>query len=265
MTEGLIAETRGAVAVMMLDRPEARNALSGEIIQAMIRFVESIEDDLAVRVVMIGGKGDHFMAGGDVKSFADAIDQPAEELRDDFKQRSVDAEPLWLALERIPQPVVCSVRGFAAGAALSFVAGADYTIASETAQFLLAHVGLGLVADAATTYHLPRTIGVKKAKELAFFGGRYDAQQALEMGLVNKVVPDAELEAETDKIVARLSEGPAISLAWAKRMMNASLGNTIADQLAMEGEAVGDCGASEDLKEGVRAFVEKRKPSFQGH
>lgn len=262
MIEGLITEIAGPVAVLRLNRPEARNAISSDILQAMLRFVESIEHDPAVRVLSISGAGEHFMAGGDVKGFAAMLDLPAEERRADFERRSREAAPLWLALERIPQPVVCSVRGFAAGMALSFVAGSDYCVASETAQFVLAHVGIGLVADAATTYHLPRAIGIRKAKEMAYLGGRYDARQALDMGLVNTIVADAELEAETDRIVQEFAAGPATSLAWAKRLTNASFAQSLEQQLALEGKAVGECGASEEVSEGVRAFFEKRKPDF---
>jgi len=192
------------------------------------------------------------------------IDQPVEQLRANFEQRSLDAAPLWVILERMAKPVVCSVRGFCAGAALSFVAGSDLTIASDSAKFLLAHVGLGLSPDAATTYHLPRAVGIKVAKQLAFFGDRFDAQEALRIGLVNWVVPDAELDAKTEEILKRLAVAPSVSIAQSKRLMNRALGNTISEQLTDEGIGVANCAASDDLKEGVRAFVEKRKPQFRG-
>jgi 2-(1,2-epoxy-1,2-dihydrophenyl)acetyl-CoA isomerase len=262
MEQALLTRVENGVARMTINRPETRNALSGELLQEMLQFVLSIEHDPDVRVLLITGAGPHFAAGGDIRSFADALSQSPEALRADFERRSDDAAPLWLALERIPQPVVCAVRGFSAGAALSFVAGADYSLASDNAQFLLAHVGIGLVADAGTTYHLPRAIGLRKAKELAFFGDRINAQHALQIGLLNKVVPDATLEAETEAVVSRLAAAPATSIACAKRMMNASLGNAMPAQLDMERASVGECGTTRDLQEGVSAFMEKRKPVF---
>lgn len=265
MSEDLLTSISDGIARMTINRPQARNAMTNVVIQDMLAFCRSIENDPAVRCLSISGTGEHFMAGGDVKGFMDVIDQPADVLRPNFEQRSIDAAPLWIILERMSKPVVCSVRGFSAGAALSFVAGADLTIASDNAKFLLAHVGLGLSPDAATTYHLPRVVGVKKAKQLAFFGDRIDANEALSMGLVNWVVPDSELEAKTDEILARLAHAPSISIAQSKRLMNQSVGRTISEQLAEEGVALGNCAVSDDLKEGVRAFGEKRKPKFLGH
>jgi 2-(1,2-epoxy-1,2-dihydrophenyl)acetyl-CoA isomerase len=264
MSQELICSVAEGIARMTFNRPEARNAMTGPMIQDMLTFCRSIENDPDVRCLSITGAGEHFMAGGDVKGFVPVIDQPAELLRSNFEQRSLDAAPLWVMLERMPKAVVCSVRGFSAGAALSLVAGSDLTIASDNAKFLLAHVGIGLCPDAATTYHLPRAVGVKVAKQLAFFGDRLDAQEALRIGLVNWVVPDAELEAKTEELLKRLALAPSISIAQSKRLMNQALGNTISEQLTEEGIGVGNCAVSEDLKEGVRAFVGKRKPRFRG-
>jgi 2-(1,2-epoxy-1,2-dihydrophenyl)acetyl-CoA isomerase len=264
MSQDLICSVAEGIARMTFNRPEARNAMTGPMIQEMLAFCRRIENDPNVRCLSITGAGEHFMAGGDVKGFMPVIEQPPELLRSNFEQRSFDAAPLWVILERMPKAVVCSVRGFSAGAALSLVAGSDLTIASDNAKFLLAHVGLGLCPDAATTYHLPRTVGVKVAKQLAFFGDRFDAQEALRIGLVNWVVPDAELDAKTEEILKRLALAPSISIAQSKQLMNQALGNTISEQLTEESIGVGNCAVSEDLKEGVRAFVEKRKPQFRG-
>ena len=265
MSEDLLLDIGGGIARMTVNRPQARNALSPKMIQDMVHFCQKIELDPAVRCLVITGAGEHFMAGGDVKGFLEVIDLPPEELRSNFMQRSVDAGPLWTALERLPQPVLCSVRGFAAGVALSFIAGADLVIASDTAKFLLAHVGLGLVPDGASTYHLPRAVGVRRAKQMAFFGDRIDAAEALQMGLVNWVVPDAELDAKTEEIAQRLARAPSVSLAQSKFLMNRALRSSIDDPLTGETLALGRCAMTEDLKEGVRAFVEKRKPQFRGH
>jgi len=265
MSQDVLTSIENGVARITINRPQARNAMTAAVIQEMLEFCRRIESDSAVRCLSITGAGEHFMAGGDVKGFMDVVDRPGEELRSNFEQRSLDAAPLWIILERMPQPIVCSVRGFSAGAALSFVAGADLTIASDNAKFLLAHVGLGLSPDAATTYHLPRAVGVKQAKQLAFFGDRIDAQEALRIGLVNWVVPDAELEAKTEEILDRLAHAPSVSIAQSKRLMNRSLGVTISEQLTAEGISLGHCAASDDIKEGIRAFVEKRKPQFRGH
>jgi 2-(1,2-epoxy-1,2-dihydrophenyl)acetyl-CoA isomerase len=264
MTEGILLTIENGIARMTFNRPEARNAMSSAIIQAMISFSRELEYNKDVRAILIDGKGDNFMAGGDVKGMTDILNESEDARRANFEQRAVDAAPLFLTLERLPQPVVVSARGFSAGVALSFIAGADLTIVSDNAQFLLAHVGIGLCPDGGCTWHLPRAVGLKKAKELAFFGDRFDAQEALRIGLVNRVVPDAELDAETDKLLRRLARAPSVSIAQSKHLMNRAASVSLADQLLAEGQSLGLCGQSHDVKEGVSAFVEKRKPDFKG-
>ena len=264
MTEGILFGIEDGIARMTFNRPEARNAMNAAIIQAMIKFAREIETNRDVRAVLINGKGDNFMAGGDVKGMTEVLSESEDVRRANFEQRAVEAGPLFQTLERMPQPVVVSARGFSAGVALSFIAGADLTIVSDNAQFLLAHVGIGLCPDGGCTWHLPRAVGVKKAKELAFFGDRIDAQEALRIGLVTRVVPDAELDAETDKVLRRLARSPSVSIAQSKHLMNRASSVSLTDQLLEEGRSLGLCGQSYDVREGVNAFIEKRKPDFKG-
>jgi 2-(1,2-epoxy-1,2-dihydrophenyl)acetyl-CoA isomerase len=264
MADGIILAIDNGIARMTFDRPVARNAMTSDIIQAMIAFLRGLEYNQDVRAILIAGKGDNFMAGGDIKGMAGVLAESEEYRRANLEQRAVDAAPLFLTLERLPQPVVVSARGFAAGVALSFIAGADLTIVSNNAQFLLAHVGIGLCPDGGTTWHVPRAIGVRKAKELAFFGDRFDAEEALRMGLVNRIVPDAELEDQTEKLLKRLVSAPSVSIAQSKYLINRAAGVSLADQLAAEGKSLGLCGQSLDFSEGVKAFLEKRKPAFKG-
>jgi 2-(1,2-epoxy-1,2-dihydrophenyl)acetyl-CoA isomerase len=264
MTADVLTSVDSGIARITINRPDHRNAVTGDMLQTMAQFVHTATADPTVKAVLITGAGPHFMAGGDVKGFGAVLDLPAEQRRADFQQRSRDAAPLWLALEDMPQPLVVAVRGFCAGAAISLVAGADLVIASDTARFVLAHVGIGLVADAASTYHLPRAIGLRRAKQMALLGDRIDATEALAMGLVNWVVPDDALETKTEQLLARLATAPSISLAQAKHLLNRSLAASLEDQIEAEGQAVGACAASNDLREGISAFLEKRKPSFTG-
>ena len=152
----------------------------------------------------------------------------------------------------------------AAGAGVGFIAGADLVIAAESAGVVLAHINIGASPDGSTSYHLPRSIGVKRAKAMALLGDAIDARTAQAYGLVNWVVPDDTLEAETDKLARRLAAGPAVALAQAKSLINQSLGNTLADQLAAEAKSMGISAASEDFIEGPKAFMEKRKAQFSG-
>lgn len=264
MSDDILFEVSDGIARVTLNRPEARNATSAEMLYALTDFLRQVEHDPAARAVLITAKGEHFMAGGDVKGFQEALAMTPGERRADFEGRVHRANPLFLTMERMPQPVVVAVRGFAAGSAVSFVAGADLAIASDTAQFLLAHVHLGMPPDAGTTYILPRVVGLKKAKQMAFLGERIGAQEALEMGMVNWVVPDAELDAKAEEIARKIANGPARAYAEGKALMNASMANSFPAQLLAEAEAFSRCAATDDFIEGASSFAEKRKPQFKG-
>lgn len=262
MTQDLLTRIDGPVATITFNRPAARNAVTQPMLMAMRDFLASIEHDPAVRCIVVTGAGDHFQAGGDVMGFNKSLTEPPEARRADFAQRVTAASSLFLQMERMAQPVVVKVRGAVAGAALGWVAGADFAVCAANSIFILAHVKIGASPDGSSSFHLPRAVGVRKAKELAILGDKVDAADALEIGLATHVVPDAELDAFVDKLVAKIVAAPSESVRRAKLLMDRSLGNTLAQQLQLEAESFAACAATDDFIEGVSAFAEKRAAVF---
>jgi 2-(1,2-epoxy-1,2-dihydrophenyl)acetyl-CoA isomerase len=262
MTTDVLTELDGPVARITFNRPAVRNAASQEMVAAMQQFLHEIERDLSVRCIVITGAGDHFMAGGDVLSFKAALQRPPQQRRVEFEARVQSAAPLFIQLARMPQPVVAKVRGAAAGAALGFIAGADFAVCGTTSIFILAHVNIGASPDGSSSYHLPRVVGIRKAKELAILGQKVSADEALAIGLVTRVVPDMELDAAVTNLVNSIVAAPAASVRRAKFLMDQSLGNSLERQLQLEAQCFAECAASDDFAEGVTAFVEKRAARF---
>ena len=261
----LLVDVANGVATLTMNRPEARNALSLEMRSLMHDFLDRHEADDSVRCIVIKGAGDHFMAGGDVKSFAELVEKhPPAELRTHFLHRIHNLHGFISAMRRFPKPIVASVRGAAAGAGVSLAAACDLIVAAEDAFFTLAYCHIGISPDGSATYTLPRMVGVKKAMEMVLLGDRIDARSMATAGLVNTVVPTEELEEETAKLAKRLATGPTRAYAHAKRLMYASLENQLEHQLQLEAEAFADCASGPDFKEGVTAFAEKRKATFTG-
>ncbi|MEW6688372.1 MAG: enoyl-CoA hydratase [Pseudomonadota bacterium] len=260
----VIIEKSGKVVTATLNRPESRNALSDEMVRALDQMFTEGEHDAAVRCYVIRGQGEHFMAGGDVKKFYGNRSKPAAERRADTERSVHQLHLLAYKMRRAPQPIVASIRGAVAGFGMSLMMLADLAIAAEDAFFTLAYCHIGLSPDGSSTYTLPRIVGRRKAMELALLGERFGAQEALRLGLVNKVVPVASLPEETSKLAQRLAAGPARAYAHMKRLLESSIGSSLEAQLQAEGVAVADCMASNDLVEGVTAFVEKRPPRFTG-
>ncbi|MEO8523554.1 MAG: enoyl-CoA hydratase [Caldimonas sp.] len=260
----VVIEREAGVVTLTLNRPQARNALSDDMVRSLDAAFASGERDGSVRAYVIRGAGEHFMAGGDVKNFYARRNDPPEQRRDDIERLVHQLHLLIYRMRRAPQPIVAAVRGGVAGFGMSLMMACDLAIAAEDAFFTLAYCHIGLSPDGSSTWSLPRIVGTRKAMELALLGERFNAQEALRLGLVNRLAPAAALDDEGGKLAQRLASGPGRALAHSKRLINASLGNTLETQLQMEGVAVADCMASEDLKEGVTAFVEKRAPRFTG-
>jgi len=260
----LLVEIRDSIATLTFNRPEARNALSLELRSMLRDQLQAIEFDPAVRCVVLRGAGDNFMAGGDVKSMSQLIQQPAEQLRPQFQNRIHDLHPIMYTMRRMGKPIVASVAGAAAGAGVSMALCADLVIAADNAFFTLAYCHIGTSPDGSASFQLPRAIGIKKAMEMALLGDRVSAHSAAAMGMINFVVPVAELEAETTKLATRLAHGPTHVYGNTKKLFYRSLENEFEAQLQLEAEMFADCAVRADFREGVTAFVEKRKANFTG-
>jgi 2-(1,2-epoxy-1,2-dihydrophenyl)acetyl-CoA isomerase len=217
-----------------------------------------------VGAIVLNAAGDHFISGGDVKGFAQNAAKPPVERAATFEGFVHRMNPFFMTLERIPQIVIASVRGYVAGAGVCFVAGADLAIASTTTKFMLSHIKIGAPPDAGATYFLPRQVGVKRAKEIIFLGDVFGAEDAQRIGLVNRVVADERLDAETAELAARLGSGPRLALAAGKQLVNQSLDNTLAEQLWAEAKVASRITRTDDFVEGATSFAEKRKPAFKG-
>jgi 2-(1,2-epoxy-1,2-dihydrophenyl)acetyl-CoA isomerase len=265
MSDYLITEFSAGVATLTVNRPEHRNATSPDMLQDMAAFLATAESDPETRCVVITGAGDNFIGGGDIKSFAPTLELSPQERGATYERRIMAVSHLYHRLERLQKPVVVIARGAIAGAGVTFALAADLTIVSDTTYFFFAHGQLGLSLDGGVSYYLPRVVGWRKAKELALLNARVAAPEALELGLASRVVPDAALEQEADKYIQQLKSGPTRAMGLTKSLLENSLGNTINQQIRLESEACASCTSSEDFREGVSAFLDKRKPVFCGH
>ena len=260
----VVVERRGGVLEIILNRPEILNAVNRETIAALADAVAEAAEDRAARVVLLRGAGTHFCAGGDITMFADLIRLPRTE-RQTALYRIVDTlHPLLVRMRHMPKPVVAVVQGAAAGFGLSLVLAADLALAAEDTVFTSGYIHLGTSPDGGMTATLPHVVGIKRAAELMLLGDRFDAQRALALGLVNRVVPADTLETEAAALAARLVAGPAHAYGRTKGLLQATIGDAFDAQLRRETESFAACAATEDFAEGVRAFLEKRRPVFSG-
>jgi 2-(1,2-epoxy-1,2-dihydrophenyl)acetyl-CoA isomerase len=259
MSEVVKLSVAGGIATIALNRPHVMNAMDGEMMRQLRPVTEAVEKDASIRAVVLRGEGAAFMAGGDVAVFH----QHLAELPDLIVTWGREMHAAFLALRRMGKPVLASVHGAVAGAGFSLMCAADLTIAAADTRFTLAYTNIGASPDGGSTYFLPRLVGYKKTMEMIMLPDRFDAETARQHGLVNWVVPDEKLAAETMRIAQRLAAGPTHAYAEAKRLVNQSL-DPLDAQMEQELQAFSRCARGPDLKEGVSAFVEKRKPVFTG-
>lgn len=260
-----LLDVANGIATLTLNRAEALNALSVEMMQDLSAVARELAGRNDVDVVVITGAGDHFMAGGDLKDFARHLHLSPEARLATFKAMIVQyINPTIETLQALRQPVIAKVRGACAGFGLSLMAGCDLALCADNALFTTAYAGIGLSGDGGASYFLPRIVGRRKAAELLLLGDRFDAAQALQLGLVNRCVPAVELDAEVGRLAERLRSGPRHAYAEIKRLLADSHDNQIESQLQSEAEAFARCGATADFAEGVTAFIDKRTPVFRG-
>lgn len=259
----VLLSREGAVAWIRLNRPAVLNALDESMAAALrdaCRSVAAEGPEGPTRVLVIAGNGRGFLAGGDLGRFnADPMAAP------EVAGTIIDAlhEALRL-LDGLDVPVLASVHGPVAGAGMSLACAADLCIAADDAKFTMAYARIGATPDGSGTYHLPRLVGLRRALELAMLSDIVGAEEALRLGLVNKVVPAASLEAETRALAERLAAGPTRSYAGIRHLMRQSWTASLDRQLDAESERFRATAATEDFREGIAAFLAKRKPVFRG-
>jgi 2-(1,2-epoxy-1,2-dihydrophenyl)acetyl-CoA isomerase len=260
----VVVERHEGVFQITLNRPEILNAVNREVIAELAAAVAEAAEDRTTRVVLLRGAGTHFCAGGDITMFAELIRLAPSE-RQQALYRIVDAlHPLLVRMRHMPKPVLAAVQGAAAGFGLSLVLAADLALAAEDAVFTSGYIHLGTSPDGGMTAMLARIVGLKRAAELMLLGDRFDAGRALELGLVNRVVPADALASEAAGLAARLAAGPTYAYGRTKALLQATLGDAFEAQLRRETESFAACAATADFAEGVRAFLEKRRPVFAG-
>jgi len=254
----LLYEKENGLSIITLNRPKDLNALNSELLGELCSLLDEIAADESARVVIITGSGDKaFVAGSDVKEMQPKTSVTIREF--------VLANRLALEkIERLPKPVIAAINGYALGGGCELALACDLRIAAETARFGQPEINLGIIPGAGGTQRLTRLIGMAKAKELIFTGDMIDAGTALSLGLVNKVVPQASLLAEAKALGAKLAAKSGTALALAKAAINSAWQTTLATGLDMEMQNFSLAFATEDQKEGMSAFIEKRKPQFKG-
>jgi 2-(1,2-epoxy-1,2-dihydrophenyl)acetyl-CoA isomerase len=260
--ETILLTRDGAVATLTLNRPGALNVLDLAMMDALVDHVTTLAADTTLRVVVLKGAGRHFMAGGDLKTFAARLAVEPAQRQADF-QRIV--ERLHAAIEhlqRMPHPVIGALQGAVAGFGLSLAAACDLCIAADDAYFSSAYRQIGLTPDGGGTWSMPRIVGLRKALEIYLLGERFDAREAQRIGLVNRVVDAAALDATVHEVAQSIATGPALALRNVKRLLRESFEHTLAEQLRAEAESFGRCAATPDFAEGIHAFFEKRPPKF---
>jgi 2-(1,2-epoxy-1,2-dihydrophenyl)acetyl-CoA isomerase len=253
----IIYTTNQGVTSITLNRPDRYNAFNEQMRTELLAAMQAAEVDKECRVIVLSGSGKAFSSGQDLKD----IEGKKIDFSDFLK---TGYNPIIRAMRDMPKPIVCKLNGVAAGAGCSLALACDYIIAQDQASLVEVFVGIGLVLDSGSSYFLPRLVGSARAFELATMGSKVSATKAADWGMINKVVSIEELEEETNKIAQYYANAPTLAVGMMKKMLNDSMTSNINEVLDYEAHYQQIAGDSMDYKEGVAAFIEKRKPTFTG-
>lgn len=249
--------TEQGVSTLTLNRPDVLNAFNRPMARELQEVLAAAATDSTVRTVLLTGAGRGFCAGQDLGEAISAKLDLGDIVRTSYN-------PIVTAIREMEKPVVCAVNGVAAGAGANLALSCDIVVAAEDASFIQSFSKVGLVPDTSGTFFLPRLVGPARATALMFFADKVPASRALEWGMIYQVVPASVLLETASSVARQLATMPTRGLALTKRAINASFANDLAGQLALEEELQGQAGKTEDYAEGVRAFLEKRKPAYTG-
>ena len=258
----VLARSVNGVGRLTFYRPDQRNAMSPQMLEVFHEKLQELDAQPEVRCIVIDGAGGNFVAGGDIKAWGRLQGKSPAERSEDFTARFSAALPTARLFDSIEKPLIAAIRGYSIGAGLSFVLGADFVIADQTATLVFGHIRMGLVPDMAVTYYLPRVVGERRALQLTLLGSQLDAVRAKELGLVDEVVAPEALEDTIADLTAKIVAAPARAVIETKRLMRLSRHNTFDSQFNAETEGALSCVSDEDFMEAVTAFSERRKPNF---
>jgi len=265
-TSDLLAGLEGGVLTLTLNRPEARNAMSGAMTAALAQQLASAELDAAVKCVVLTGSGKGFCAGGDVKGMAASGDGTVGDNTIDgaIHRQRINQRATAGRLFKMPKPTLAALPGAAAGAGLSLALACDLRIMADTAVLTTAFARVGFSGDYGGSYFLTQLVGSAKARELYYFSERITADEALRLGMVNWVCAPDDLGRRTHEIAHRLAAGPTVAYRYMKENLNRAMAGQIDDCLDLEATHHVHCGQTQDHREAAKAFVEKREPVFTG-